>query len=302
MKQNNRISCYIGLLCLISIVLACGDSTEKQPLQPQVNLAISPDISIETSRVYGNSLLHATYRWKTGTTFLPPDGSLMAKVHFTDDKGNILIQDDHSLLLQGIKDWKPDQTYDYKRIVYIPLIPRITKLDILIGVYQPDDDTRFFLEATPAVRDKYKVGEITVYPPRNPEDLPEAKIEFGEGWHNAEFNTADKSKWRWMAGKAVCRLKNPHRNAELFLRGWIPTEDLGQPSNITILINGEPFRTYENYKGNFDILESISQSMFNDQDMIELTIETDKTYVPAEIGKNDDQRRLGIMVRIMYFN
>jgi hypothetical protein len=267
----------------------------------EYHLDVAPSISIDTDKLTGNSLIKLKYRWKTGKDFVQPLEALLAKIHFVDAQGEIYFQDDHTIS-PSPSHWKPDEEYSYERNLYIPLIPRIIQLNVLMGLYDPLKPAKYFLDGTAFSRDKYLVGKISVSPPQKADDLPGARIEYAEGWYGIERDAALKSSWRWMGERSVCTLKNPGREAQLFIKGWVPTASLSKASNIKITLGGRELCQYKSIENEFETIFAIGTDEFKDNATLPLVIETDASYVPSETGKSTDNRRLGIMIKNLYFN
>jgi hypothetical protein len=282
--------------------MSCSAPVEDSDGPTTIKLDILPSAELlnVSGKIQGNYLVTIKYAWETGPDFTPPLEDLTVKVHFVDAGMNILWQDDHKPVTE-ITSWQPNQAYQYERIVYIPLIPRLTPVTMLMGMYGTDP-TKYALNGTMISRDKYQVNSFSVSPPRKPEDLPGAKIDFQDGWYDQERNIATRESWRWMGANASCKLRNPDRDATLYLRGWMPTEIIKSDSTITLFIDGNVFSKTENVSYDFEILKPIPLTLFADKDFITLDLTTDHSYVPVQIGLGNDPRELGIMFKIIYFN
>ena len=298
----NKKANFIYLIGILLVVIcSCNKPKSDSENVTSYHLAVVPEVKFDKDRVYGNSLIHVTYTWKTLENFQSITQPVIVKVHFVDSDGVIFWQDDHALT-PPINGWQPGENYTYERIVYVPMIPRITQISILLGLYEPDAKSLYFLQATPVKKDWYNLGKITVSPPRSPDNLPGAKIEHLKGWYEMERNVVTKSSWIWMSDHSEMSLKNPGRDAELFMRGWIPTSVFQEPATITLKFDGKEFRTYSNVTDTFEIYEKIPVSLFEDKESMILEIDTDHSYVPAEIGASSDSRKLGLMFKNIYFN
>ncbi|MBN1356843.1 hypothetical protein JXA40_11325 [bacterium] len=301
--MSRRIGLFIMLIAAGGILFGCS-SRDRRPAETEafIHLDVSPgaEMPAESDRVQGNSLLNIAYSWTIGPEYNSPESPLLAKVHFLNSDGEILWQDDHAPE-PGTTEWKAGQIYRYERIVYVPLIPRISQITMVMGLYGAGEN-RYSLNGTAYRKDKYPIGVFTVSPPRKPEDLPEAKIEFLEGWYSAERNIATKDSWRWMKNRGLCRLKNPHREATLYLQGWVPTDIYTKPSALILNINGVEYKQYRNLNYKFEIMETIPTDLFEESESLALELITDHSYVPAERELGLDPRHLALMFKRVYFN
>ncbi len=296
----------LGLVWIVSLGLGCSnDSTDS--IDQIVVLDISPAVKPDHSELISHNLLTLTYSWKTGKTFKPTGDSIQAKVHFMDSAGKIIWQDDH-VLPDPVKNWSPNQTYQYSRTCYIPLIPKQTDIRIMIGMFSVGNKTRYSLVpekqsvSHPVNSSKIHVADLIVKPPIKPEDLPGAKIENLEGWFKRERDEKSMKRWQWMSRKATCRLRHPGRDARLMIRGWLPTSDIGEPSGLRFLLGETVLGEYQGVSNEFEYIFDVPQTMFGDSDSLILTLESDRDYRPAEMGQGTDNRDLGIMIKQLYFN
>ncbi len=297
-----RLSCNCLIILLFLLISACNHPASKVTEKAhKLHLDISPSVVLDRDEVTGNSLLQVKYIWKVGKQFRSDGKNLIAKVHFVNRKGDVLWQDDH-YPTPGVASWKADSTVSYSRTVYVPLIPRRAEVSLIVGLYSQYENVKMLLNGISAGGDKYKVAAFTVLPPRRPEDLPGVHVQYGDGWYELEKNLIARTSWRWNSGSGRCILENPHHDATLYIKGWIPTSIYKKPSKVILKINNTVFAEYADLKNNFDILNKIPESMFQGKDSLILDIITDQTHVPSQIGLGQDGRRLGLMVKTLYFN
>jgi hypothetical protein len=116
---------------------------------------------------------------------------------------------------------------------------------------------------------------------------------YGDGWLEAEFNTA-LGVWRWTTDRATLRIAGPPRTVRITMAIESPLRYFdaapvvhvraGQ-REIAVLTIAETRDWTFNVPG-----DALSASNG------EVTIETNKTFVPAERGSAADRRRLGLRV------
>ncbi len=292
-----------SLVLSAAIILLFSACHEKKASEhAMVAIDVTPSMKIDRTAVAGNSILRITYGWKTGPAFKSFTGEMFAKVHFVNDNGAIMWQDDHPIE-PSARNWTPNQTYEYERIVYVPLITKNMKVTATMGLYEQNSTSKFVLPGSGDTgKDKLPVAEIAVTPPRSPDDLPEARIRFGLGWHQLEKNPVEKTSWRWIADEAHLTLMNPGRPAELYLKGWAPSSILKSPSKLTVKHNDRILQTFENLTGNFSAILAIDPTVFSDQSQTEINLVMEPSYVPSRIGAGTDDRTLAAMIYVCYFN
>ncbi|GEM_PF-6997955 len=267
-----------------------------------VAIDVIPSMKLDRTAVTGNSILKIKYGWKTGPAFKPFAGEMVAKVHFVNENGVIMWQDDHPIE-PSARDWKPNQTYEYERIVYVPLITKVMKISATMGLFEQNSMQKFILPGNGNTgKDKLPVAEISITPPRSPDDLPEARVRFGLGWHQLEKNPVEKTSWRWIADEAHLVLLNPGRPADLYLKGWAPSSILKSPSKLTIMHGDQIVQTFENLNGNFSLILTIDPTLFSDQSETDIKLVMEPSYIPSRIGAGTDDRTLAAMIYVCYFN
>ena len=117
---------------------------------------------------------------------------------------------------------------------------------------------------------------------------------FGEGWHEAEFN-AEMGLWRWTSDRAVLRVHAAGRALTLTLRGQPPLVYLWRPAHVKVSAGGRVVAEQTLFERFFVQARIPAELLTGDESTI--TIETDRTYVPAErIRRTPDRRRLGLRV------
>lgn len=289
------------LVCFFLLFTSCQpDRSDRQTASLVID--VQPSLRLDKNTTPGNSILRITYSWKTGASFQPFDTEMLAKVHFTNENGNILWQDDHQIEPSALK-WVADGVYEYDRIVYVPLITRNTTVSVNMGLYSQASGKKFVLQSNAETgKDKIRVAELPVTPPKSPDDLPEARIRYDNGWFQLEKNASTNTSWRWISDKATLILKNPGRDAELYIKGWVPTSILKSNSKLTILHGDSILNTSEDLQNNFAVLIDVNEDLFNGKPEIELNLMVEPSYVPNEVSNTSDTRRLASMIYVCYFN
>ncbi len=244
-----------------------------------------------------NLMTEITYRWKTTAEFQKMDQDLNVFVHFWDGS-NMLFQDDYVPEPPTTK-WEPGKEYVSTRRIFIPKFidefdPQFKgdkKLRLSIGLYAAYDRTG-------KVRFPVYEEVLKVLPP--PPDTPE--IVYEDGWYDQEVApTSALKKWRWTAREARCLVDNPHRDAQLIIRGALNT-DAVKDQKIILKINDTVLDEFIPPTGDFDKSYKITKAMLGEGNDFRLTIGTDKPFVPAKVYPGSkDERELGIQVSFLYF-
>jgi hypothetical protein len=114
---------------------------------------------------------------------------------------------------------------------------------------------------------------------------------FGEGWHEAEFDTASGLRWRWTSERSVLRVATDE-GVRLELRGQSPLLYLDTPPRIRITAGAREvaqLRPSDDFTWRVDVTaEDIASSGGA------IAIETEQVYLPGQAEGTADTRRLGL--------
>ena len=130
--DEGRCSDELPLLLVAALAVmatACGGSSDTAaPLA-------TPSVSVNHTRVPLGSPIEVTYRFQVAPS-ARFDKDYRVLVHFLDADDELMWTDDH-MPPQPTSAWKPGQTVEYTRTVFVPLYPYIGEAAIAIGLYAP---------------------------------------------------------------------------------------------------------------------------------------------------------------------
>jgi hypothetical protein len=238
-----------------------------------------------------------TYRFDIAPGAPAIPGDYRVFVHMNNPDGQTLWSDDH-LPEVPTSQWKPGQTIQYTRTAFIPVVPYVGSVNVVVGVYK--DDTRLSLQGQDSKdRDsnarEYKVGTLELEP--RSEGLA---VVYRTGWHAMEYAPDNVSNsWQWTEKAATVGIANPHADATLYLQ-YDARPDLfgGQPQQVTVSANNQPVATFP-ADSNEQVLKRIpvTAAQLGTGDTADVRIEVDRTFTPAKLpGGGNDQRELGLRV------
>lgn len=116
---------------------------------------------------------------------------------------------------------------------------------------------------------------------------------FGDGWHEQEYNPSTGALWRWTSERAAILVRAEGHAVTLTVSG--ESEASGQ-SHVVVRV-GDRIIAEQDIGRSFAIRATIPAAVFGPGEST-ITIETNRTYVPAERrwSRSRDQRRLGLKI------
>jgi hypothetical protein len=277
-------------LLLMTLAGLAAGCRSKPPAAPPV---ATPTVTLGRSRVSLGSPLDITYKF-----VVAPDAHFdqdyHVLVHVLDNEDELIWTDDH-LPPTPTSQWKPGQTVEYTRTIFVPVRPYVGEATLQVGLYTTTNQKRLPLTGDDAGQRAYRVGKLQLLP-----QTENVLVVFKEGWHPAEG--ADRSalvEWQWTKKDATLTFKNPKRDSTLYLDTDNPGSVFHENQLVQLSIAGQPIVQYTVVPGP-PVLKKIplSAAQLGTGDNVEVQISVDKTFVPALVpGSNSkDPRELGIRV------
>src|SRR5829696_7101201 len=184
MKKSARLSLAL-VLCAVALAAGCSGKKDNEPA------VVTPSVSFGKDRIAIGSAVSITYKFVVApnATF---DKDYYVFVHVLDPEGEQMWTEDH-LPPTPTSQWKPGQTVEYTRTIFVPNYPYIGEAHVRLGLYNPANGKRLALNAPEASRQEYVVGKMNL--------LPQAEnifLIYKEGWHSAEVDSNNPlSEWQW---------------------------------------------------------------------------------------------------------
>ena len=217
-------------------------------------------------------------------------------VHFLDDRGELLWAEDHEPPVPT-SEWRPGQSVEYERRVKIPTYPYIGEAVIAVGLHS-SVGPRVPLAGTHLGQFAYRVAAIRLDPQHE-----SSFVTYGDGWHSEEFSADGRRQWRWTSGRAVISFRNPHRDARLVLEFDGRPDLFDSPQRLSLAVGDRVFRelTIDTNGVRYHV-EEISAADMGIEDVVELELRVEPTFVPARVRDDSrDTRELGVRVYYLYF-
>ena len=278
-----------GLRTISALLLACAalsvaSCSGKQDNEPAV---ATPSLTFSKDRVPINSAVTLTYKF-----VVAPDAKFAKDyyvfVHVLDSDGEQMWTDDH-LPEKPTSQWKPGETIEYKRTIFVPTYPYIGQAVVRLGLYDRDTNTRLVLNAPEASRREYVVAKLEILASSvNIFMITES------GWHPAEVDPKNpQNEWSWTQKTAVTRFKNPKKPVTLYIQYDARPDLFTPPQQVTLKIGDQAIAQFPaDSKAPTLKTFDLTAEQLGTADMVDLVFEVDKTFKPG----GADPRELGIRI------
>lgn len=279
-RRVSLLACA-AVAILLAGSIACSRKTDNTPP------VATPSLTLNHDKVPIGSPVNLTYKF-----VVAPDAKFDADywvfVHVLDPTGELLWNDDHQPT-PPTTQWKPGQTVEYTRTVFVPNYPYIGEATVRLGLYDTKTTNRLTLNAPQASRKEYVVAKFQLQP-----QSENIFLIYKDGWHPAEVATDNAaSEWQWTKKTATISFKNPKKDATFYLESDARTDLFTPPQQVTIRIGPETIASFPaNSRERKLYTFPIKAAQLGSGDMTELVIDLDRTFTPG----NGDIRELGIRV------
>ena len=288
----NRLFFRLLVSCVAAaplVVFAAG-CRSSQPSDPPV---ATPTVTLNHDRAPAASPIEITYK------FVVANDARFAEdyrvfMHVVDTDEEKMWDDDHNPPTPT-SQWKPGQTIEYTRTIFVPIFPYVGEATIQVGLHSLKDQKRLALAAEDVGQRSYKVGRLQL--------LPQTENLFTvskEGWHPAEAAADNVSvDWQWTKKEATLAFKNPKKDAVLYLDVDSPSSQLHGDQQVQVMFGGQAVEQFTVTPTDRQLRKiKLPAAQMGAGDMAELQIVVDKTFIPAQVsgGTSKDPRELGIRV------
>lgn len=253
----------------------------------------TPSVRLERSRVTQGSPVDITYRFVVapGARF---DQPYRVFVHFVDPDDELMWTDDHEPPTPTTA-WRPGQTIEYTRTLFVPIYPYIGAATIRVGLYSPRDGRRVPLAGEDNGQRAYRVQTLEIAP--HTENI---FLIFKDGWHQAEIAPDNPAiEWQWSKKDATFAFRNPRQDVRFYLHldgrpAIVPT-----PQHVTVSVRDHVVDSFDlTQPGEVLRRIPIAAAVLGPEEMVEIRVHVEPTFVPALTpgGNQQDPRELGIRV------
>ena len=278
------------LLTLAAVALLATGCHKRQVAGPPV---ATPSLSVSRTRIALGSPIDLHYHF-----VVAPDARFSedyrVMVHFVNAGGDLMWTDDHEPPVPT-SQWKPGQTIDYTRTMFVPVYPYVGPASIEIGLYSARSNERLPLSGADVGQRAYRVAQVDILP-----QTASVPLSYLTGWNSQEVPPGQTAvRWRWTQKEAVIVCPNPKADATFFLDLDNPSDAFPDGQQVTVSLNDQTVATFA-LPARTRKLERIAMTaaQFGAGASATIRISADKSFVPATIPamNNKDPRELGVRV------
>jgi hypothetical protein len=283
-----RLAPGVAIVSLVCLPLAA--CRRKEPPAPPL---ATPSVTLNRDKAPLGSPIEMTFKFAVapGAQFTE---DLRVMVHVVDTDEQMIFALDHNPPVPTSR-WKPGETIEYTRTEFVPIYPYIGDASVQLGLYSLTTQQRVPLEGDEIGQRAYRVARFQLQP-----QTDSVYTVFKEGWHPAESSAQNaRVEWQWTRKTATLAFKNPKRDSTFYLDVDNPGGVFEEPQEVQVSIGGQA-------AGRFTVTPKeqalhkipLKADQMGTADMVELQIEVDKSFVPAQLPSSGskDPRELGIRV------
>ncbi|MCU1383621.1 MAG: hypothetical protein JWL71_2318 [Acidobacteria bacterium] len=287
--RTPRPSVALGLAVLVLVSSGLAACRRKEPAAPPM---ATPSVTLSHDKTPLGSPIDITYKF-----VVAPDArfteDLRAMVHVVDADDELIFAFDHNPPIPT-SQWKPGQTVEYTKTVFVPIYPYVGEATIQVGLHSTATQKRVALAGDDAGQRAYKVAKIQLQP-----QTENVFTVFKDGWHpgeTAEHNaTVD---WQWTKKEATLSFKNPKKDSLFYLDVDNPGSVFTEAQQVTVSLGGQVVDEFTLQPKQPELRKiPLKAAQLGTADVAELVISVDKTYIPAVlVAGSKDPRELGVRV------
>jgi len=286
-KPRARVVLGIAVLALaVATLSACR--RKEAPAPPLA----TPSLTLSHDKAPLGSPIDIHYKFVVANDAkFPEDYRVM--VHVVDADEELIFAFDHNPPVPT-SQWKPGQTIEYTKTVFIPIYPYVGEASIQLGLHSTINQKRVPLAGEDVGQRAYKVARIQLQP-----QTENVFMVFKDGWHPAEVAEHNAMvEWQWTKKQATLSFKNPKKDCVLYLDVDNPGSVFNEAQQVQVHLGGTLVDEFTLQPKQPELRKvALKGEQLGTADVAELVISVDKTYVPSVINASSkDPRELGVRV------
>ena len=274
------------LVALTSGVVACGrKETPPAPLA-------TPSVTLSHDKAPLGSPVDVTYKFVVANDARFTE-DYRVLVHVVDADEELMFAFDHDPP-KPTSQWKAGETIEYTKTVFIPIYPYVGEAAIHVGLHSIATQKRLPLAGENVGQNAYRVARLQLQP-----QTENVFTVYKEGWHPAEVAEHNSMvEWQWTKKDATLSFKNPKKDALFYFEVDNPGSAFNEPQTVKVSLDGQVVDEFTLQPKKPELRKiPLKAAQLGSDDVSELTISVDKTYVPAVVTSGSkDPRELGVRV------
>jgi hypothetical protein len=283
---------FAALVLASSGLAACR--SKEAPAPPMA----TPSVRLSHDKTPLGSPIDITYKFVVANDARFTE-DLRAMVHVVDADEELIFAFDHNPPIPT-SQWKPGQTVEYTKTVFIPIYPYVGEATIQLGLHSTATQKRVTLAGEDAGQHAYKVARLQLQP-----QTENVFTVFKEGWHPGEIAEHNATvEWQWTKKDATLSFKNPKKDSVFYLDVDNPGSVFNEPQQVKVTLGGAVVDEFTLQPKQPELRKiALKAAQLGTGDVAELVISVDKTYIPAVlVAGSKDPRELGVRVFHAYID
>jgi len=288
-QRTTRPSVALGLAVLVLAAGTLSGCRKKDAAAPPM---ATPSVTLNHDKTPLGSPIDITYKFVVANDAHFTE-DLRAMVHVVDADDELIFAFDHNPPIPT-SQWKPGQTVEYTRTVFVPIYPYVGEATIQVGLHSTTTQKRVVLAGDDAGQRAYKVAKIQLQP-----QTENVFVVFKDGWHPGEIAEHNSTvEWQWTKKDATLSFKNPKKDSLFYLDVDNPGSVFNEPQQVTVTLGGETVDSFTLQPKQPELRKiPLKAAQLGTGEVSELVISVDKTYIPAVlVAGSKDPRELGVRV------
>ena len=278
-----------GVAALVILTSGLAACRRKEPPAPPV---ATPGITLSHERAPLGSPIDITYKWVVANdASFAEDYRVL--VHVVDADDELIFAFDHNPS-PPTTQWKPGQTIEYTRTEFIPVYPYVGEASIQVGLHSTVNQKRLPLAGQDVGQNAYKVARLQLQP-----QTENVFTVYKEGWHPAEVAEHNATvEWQWTKKDATLSFKNPKKDSLFYFNVDNPGGVFSESQQVKVSLGGQVVDEFTLKPKEPELRKiPLKAAQLGSEDVAEIVISVDKTYVPAVVtSSSKDPRELGVRV------
>ena len=279
----------LGLAALVALSIGLAGCRKKEAPAPPM---ATPSVSLSHDKTPLGSPLDITYKFVVANDAKFTE-DLRVMVHVVDADEELIFAFEHNPPIPTTQ-WKPGQTVEYTKTVFVPIYPYVGEAVVQLGLHSTATQKRVALAGEDAGQRAYKVARFQLQP-----QTENVFTVFKEGWHPGEVADHNTTvEWQWTKKDATLSFKNPKKDSLFYLDLDNPGNVFNEPQQVRVTLGAEVLDEFTLQPKAPQLRKvPIKAAQLGAGDTAELSISVDKTYIPAVlIPGSKDPRELGVRV------